>query len=189
MNYSAANKKLVTAKVIAVIIWYLFLLIGLINVAWPLTSWGRIQALQTANKFMGYLNSGNYQASQNLIDGVYQNQDEYERIASSLGNPQNNPIQWDLEISAPFVATGSVTLSGGEEIPVSIFLDWQWTRASWVITGVQYHQDSSNDSRIHFALYSSGISFSVFKKIVLALAIASAVISASYLLVLHKRAA
>lgn len=171
-------------KIFVIIGWHLLLLALLIYTAWPLTAWGREQALQTANQFMSYLNPTDYPLAQDLISGSME-ADDYEDIQTSLKNPANYPVSWELAITAPhYVATGRVMLNDNLELPVTLYVDWKWEQAAWKVSEARYNPygDAAFRNSLRFALYEAGLPYSWFRTIVLVVAVVSMLISLRYLI-------
>lgn len=148
-------------KLIVIIAANIFLLALIFYMAFPLLpNVGQEQSLKVANNFMNFLHIGDYQSAQTLITNAMR-ADDYASILPTLENPGNQPVSWKLEIigSSPrsYVATGTVILPDGKEVPVSIHVAWKWQSASWKISSVLYNPYVSerNKDDIHFSLYST----------------------------------
>jgi hypothetical protein len=137
-------------KIIAILIWHVFLLALLIYTALPFLplEWARTQSLQAANEFLKELKEGDSQSAQEWLSDDIGAEYYQEEIQPNLANPANQPASWALEVTGylppAYVVTGLVTLDGGKEIPVEIHTQWEWERAAWKIYGVRYNPYSSN---------------------------------------------
>jgi hypothetical protein len=178
-------------KLIAMIIWQLFLLaltVYAIFLLLPL-NWTSARSLQIANEFMSNLNKRDYQSAKELISSAM-SVEYYDEIKPSIQDPANQPLSWKLEITGGhpplYIATGTVTLPGSKETPVSIYIDWDWKTLSWKINGVWYRQfDSTSNTGIFFDLYSTDTEFLIVTSTILSIVI-SIFMSTKYLLNLFR---
>lgn len=165
-------------RILLLILCSLFLLLGATAyLGWPVSPWGRAQALQTANDFMDHLNSGDYVSAMEMLESGLQKD---PGVVDDFRNPDNHPVSWELQLHPRRDSVfGSATFPDGQALPVLIYLNWQWEKACWEIDLVIF--DEFGDRRIYFFEYDTGIPNEAAISIIFAVTLTSVIFSTKHL--------
>jgi hypothetical protein len=89
-------------------------------------------------------------------------EENYARISNDLSNPLNIPVGWEFEEpNSKNIVLGKAIFSDNEEREVTMFLEWEWERARWGVSGVEFGKDM-REGRMRFWLPETFLPYSWF---------------------------
>jgi hypothetical protein len=133
---------------------------GALYAIWPSSPMGETSADRIMRDFMADLKAGNYRDAMAKLTPAAR---QCPAIIKAFKNPDNRPIYWYLIGRGDYWdVSGRAEFSDGAELPFKIQFTWQWSKACWLITGVQFGE-SPGDARIYFLEVGKG-SRLLFKK-------------------------
>jgi hypothetical protein len=140
--------------------WQTLSLILLAYSIWPLSPFGLAQRSEVVNAFMNSLSLRDSETALNMITPA--REENYARISNDLSNPLNFPVDWELEDpNRKNIVIGKATFSDNEDREVTMFLEWEWERARWGVSGVEFGKDM-REGRVRFWLPETFLPYSWF---------------------------
>lgn len=140
---------------------HLSLLLLLSYSAWPLLPAGQAQSAAVVERFLNALRDGDNQTALNLIVPAPEEEMAFIRIALSIQG--NRPVRWEVtEPNSRHYVFGEVTFDDGQTLDLFIGLEWEWEKARWGITMLEFGRDLST-SKARFYLYSTFLPYSWFR--------------------------
>lgn len=144
---------------------HLFLLFSLAYAAWPLLPMGQAERSEAIEQFLNTLSAGQTESALNMV--VPAPEEELAVIRSALAAPENRPVSWAVtEPNRRDYAFGDVTFADGQTLDFFVGLEWEWEKARWGITLLEFGRELST-SKARFYLYSTFLPYSWFRNGVL----------------------
>ena len=129
-----------------------FMICLLISI-YPFSSGRRAQAERLAQDFMTAISIEDYEAARDMTDGRW-NDNRYWADRNDLQNPNNRPVSWNLsELRLDIVADivqGTAVFPDGAELPLTIEVEWRWTKGRWFINSVEFGK-FGDETRLYFS--------------------------------------
>ncbi|MAU00963.1 MAG: hypothetical protein CL608_27780 [Anaerolineaceae bacterium] len=140
---------------------HLSLLLLLSYSAWPLLPAGQAQGAAVVERFLSALRDGDNQTALNLIVPAPEEEMAFIRIALSIQG--NRPVRWEVtEPNSRHYVFGEVTFDDGQSLDLFVGLEWEWEKARWGITMLEFGRDLAT-SKARFYLYSTFLPYSWFR--------------------------
>ena len=132
---------------------HVLLMILLAYAAWPLLPAGQAQRSEAIEAFLSNLREGDTLSAISMI--VPAPEEEIAVIQTSLSASENRPVSWEVtEPNSKHYAFGEATFTDGQTLDLFIGLEWEWEKARWGITLLEFGREIST-SKARFYLYST----------------------------------
>ncbi|MCA9917082.1 MAG: hypothetical protein KC445_03975 [Anaerolineales bacterium] len=148
-------------RLVALLAAQIFLLLALAYAAWPLLPTGQAQRSEAIESFLSQLRDGNIQSALNMIIPAPEEHIAFIQIA--LSSQANRPVRWEVtEPNDTNYAFGDVTFVDGQTLDLFIGLEWEWEKARWGISELEFGRELST-SKARFYLYSNFLPYNWFR--------------------------